>query len=82
MKKTETVAHVITDQDPQKCWDKVNEFTKSKDREDFELHWTTTPIVVNQMGQSILIPSCLILWHCTPEQKESFRNSQKILLKP
>ena len=81
MKNTETVAHVISDQDPQKCWDKVEEFKKSKSPEDLELHWNTTPIIINQHGQSIIIPTCLIFWKCTPEQKLSFRTQQSLLLK-
>lgn len=80
-KKTETVAHVISDQDPQKCWNKYNEFIKSKDKQDLEIHWNTTPIVINQHGQSIIIPTCLIFWKCTPEQAKSFRNQQMLLLK-
>lgn len=86
-KKTEVVSTIITSQDPQDCYNKVSEFSKSKVQDDLTFTWNTTPLLIPQsssviggmmQSQTIIVTTCLIFWRCTPEQAVSFRNQQRL----
>lgn len=85
MEKLETIALIISHQDPQKCSDLVDEFCKSKDPERISKTWNVSVIPVGasqiQGGynmNTMPVITCLIHWKATAEQAKSFKVQQSL----
>lgn len=81
MEKTELVTHLIMNPDPEKFSESIQKFCADKEQEDISVHISSTTLPVNQMGQFMVIPSCVINWKCSKEQAVSYKTSLKIMQK-
>jgi hypothetical protein len=80
MEKTEIVTHLAMHPDPEQFSNIVAKFCHGKDKQDLDITYSSTTIPVNQAGGFTVIPSCIILWKCTKEQKQSYLTQLKLML--
>lgn len=85
IEKLFTMAHVIANADPQKCYNDVEEFIENK--KEVQIHWNTSAVVtgVQMIGktpqaQTTIITTCLIHWRATAEERNNFLAGQKLKL--